>query len=644
MEGDPSTDQSSPTKLGKYELRKIVGRGSIGIVYEGWDAVLKRIVAVKTLPLIELDTALGQEKYQRFQREAQAAARLYHPNITITFDYGETSSLAYIAMEFVEGPSLREWIERARMDIEQIRLVMKGLLAGLQHSHEQGVVHRDIKPANILFSRGTQVKITDFGIARLDDSDLTQLGSQVGTPAYMSPEQVLGDTVDARSDIYSAGVVLYEMLTGHRPFEGSTNSVMHKIVNSPPPRVSESTTEFSPSVDAVVARALSKDQKDRYQTAREFWDALNTSLQSVSNVDATPITPEPSLESTILHGNRPTIAVGAPESAHASVPAHRALALTSAAFAVCLALVAVAWWSVHRPAERPAVGSSPITRADQAAPAVHRQIAATSAGPAPPSAAAAPDHPTASTQSIGAAKPPGESQSSAANTSALRSDLLAGLGGVAARVPCSFVTARIGDGNAVTLSGVTALGEASELEIRGMVRQSITPLAPTAPVSWDVRRVEGPFCPIFDLLHPLAAAAGPAPWIGIAGSGADQSPDRIATMPGFAGVLIVDAYSADGQVHHLYPGDAAARTLPAGTKVSVSLASVPGMANKNSVDPRPVLLVAIASSAALLDSSRPANEPIASYLKELGDALDRGRTQGASVLADAVGIGPDPSK
>ena len=148
---------------------------------------IKRKVAIKTLPFIDIDTPLGQEKYQRFQREAQAAARLYHPNIAITFDYGETDAFAYIVMEHVDGQSVRELLEKGRASIDQIRTIMRGLLAGLQHSHDLGVVHRDIKPANILLNKNNEVKITDFGIAHLDGSDLTQLGSQVGTPAYMSP-------------------------------------------------------------------------------------------------------------------------------------------------------------------------------------------------------------------------------------------------------------------------------------------------------------------------------------------------------------------------------------------------------------------------------------------------------------------------
>jgi eukaryotic-like serine/threonine-protein kinase len=631
MGGDTPADQNSPTKVGKYDLRKVVGRGSIGVVYEGWDEVLQRIVAVKTLPLVELDTAFGQEKYQRFRREAQTAARLQHPNIAVTFDYGETSSLAYIVMEFIEGPSLRTLLEHTRVGIDQIRHIMDGLLAGLQHSHDQGVVHRDIKPANILFSKNGQIKITDFGIAHLEDSDLTQLGSQVGTPAYMSPEQVLGDPADARTDIYSAGVVLYEMLTGRRPFEGSTNSVMHKIVHSPPPMVSESTTAFTPTVDAVVAKVLAKDQKDRYQTASEFRDALDSSLQSV-RVFTVPVAPEPEVDSTIVRGNARVM----PEAAPATIPARRARVrrLTAAAVAASLALIGIIWWSVHKPAGRPAAPSSPIAGPERAASVVRQPLATAHGGPTQSAVIAPP---------TSAAKPPAELQSTGSNVRTGRSDLPAGLGTVAGRVPCSLVTVRIGDRNAVVVNGATALGETSWLEIQAIIRQSVAQLAPKAPVTWNVRRVDGPFCAIFDLLHPVAATTGPGLFVGVSGSGTDRSADKTtsgqvrAAMPGFAGTLILDAYSGDGMVHHLYPRSAAAPAFPAGTEVSVSLP-------EKAPDPRHNLLVAIASSTALLDPSRPADEPTAGYLKDLGDALARGRASGASVLADAAGIGADSTK
>ncbi|HSU06035.1 MAG TPA: serine/threonine-protein kinase, partial [Acetobacteraceae bacterium] len=355
MEGGPPAEQHGPTRVGKYELRKVIGRGSIGVVYDATDLVLKRKVAIKTLPFIDLDTPLGQEQYQRFQREAQAAARLYHPNIAITFDYGETDAFAYIVMEHIDGPSVRELLEKTRADIGQIRTIMHGLLAGLQHSHDLGVVHRDIKPANILLTPQGEVKITDFGIAHLDGSDLTQLGSQVGTPAYMSPEQVLGDKVDARSDVYSAGVVLYEMLTGSRPFRGSTNSVMHKIVHAPAPRVSESTAAFPPALDTVVATVLAKDPNDRYQSAAAFSAAIAENLHHADPAVAGPVPIEFAADSTIVRPGDRSYEITATAVAPPATPPPRrprTSVVVPLLGAACVVIAGAVWLSVRQPAGR----------------------------------------------------------------------------------------------------------------------------------------------------------------------------------------------------------------------------------------------------------------------------------------------------
>ena len=183
-------------------------------------------------------------------------------------------------MEFLPGPSLKSLLSKHEaLDLDRIGTIMHGLLTGLQHSHGRGVVHRDIKPANIVFSADGEVKITDFGIAHLDASGMTRAGSVLGTPAYMAPEQVLGDPVDARTDLFSAGVVLYEMLTGRRPFEGSTSSIMHKIVHLEPPQPSRLTATVSAGFDAVIARAIAKNPADRYQSAAAFDEALRAELQ-----------------------------------------------------------------------------------------------------------------------------------------------------------------------------------------------------------------------------------------------------------------------------------------------------------------------------------------------------------------------------
>jgi eukaryotic-like serine/threonine-protein kinase len=222
--------------LGKYEIKRPLGRGAMGTVYEGWDPIIARRVAIKTVRLPDSADPETEEALARFRREAQAAGRLTHPNIVAVFDYGETNDLAYIVMEFVDGPPLKTLLDKQeRFALADTIRIMEDLLAGLQFSHERGVVHRDIKPANVMLTSGGQAKIADFGIARIESSSMTQAGTVLGTPAYMSPEQFMGQVVDARSDIYSSGVLLYQMLTGERPFEGGMSAIMHKALNTEPP-------------------------------------------------------------------------------------------------------------------------------------------------------------------------------------------------------------------------------------------------------------------------------------------------------------------------------------------------------------------------------------------------------------------------
>ena len=226
--------------LGKYEIKRPLGRGAMGIVYEGWDPIIARRVAIKTVRLPDSSDPDTEDALTRFRREAQAAGRLTHPNIVAVYDYGETHDLAYIVMEFVDGPPLKTLLDKhERFALDDAVRVMHDLLAGLQFSHERGVVHRDIKPANVMLTSTGQAKIADFGIARIESSSMTQAGTLLGTPAYMSPEQFMGQVVDARTDIYSSGVLLYQLLTGERPFDGGLSAIMHKALNTEPPAPSQ---------------------------------------------------------------------------------------------------------------------------------------------------------------------------------------------------------------------------------------------------------------------------------------------------------------------------------------------------------------------------------------------------------------------
>ncbi len=266
---------SAVESLGKYEIRRQLGRGAMGTVYEGFDPIIERIVAIKTVRLPDSADEETAEEIARFRREAQAAGRLTHPNIVGVFDYGETADIAYIVMEYVDGPPLKNLLDKhERFTVPRIVRIMEDLLAGLQFSHERGVVHRDIKPANLMLTKSGQAKIADFGIARIESSSMTQAGTVLGTPAYMSPEQFMGQVVDARSDIYSSGVLLYQLLTGERPFEGSMSAIMHKALNTEAPMPSQISVTVPRPFDAVVRKAMAKRPDDRYASAADFMAAI----------------------------------------------------------------------------------------------------------------------------------------------------------------------------------------------------------------------------------------------------------------------------------------------------------------------------------------------------------------------------------
>ena len=270
---------SSAKKLGKYELRREIGKGAMGVVYEAYDPFIQRTVAVKTIQKSLVDPAEMDEAFARFRREAQAAGRLTHPKIISIYDYGEDGDLAYIAMEYVDGSELKEHLDAgAKLSVADCVRIMLQVLDALEYSHQRGVIHRDIKPANIMLTADNRIKIADFGIAKIDASHLTQAGMVLGTPTYMSPEQFMGKEVDGRSDLYSAGVTLYQMLTGERPFTGSPITIMNKVMHQLPVPPSHHNPQVTPALDLVVMRSLAKSADERFQNAAEFMQALKQAL------------------------------------------------------------------------------------------------------------------------------------------------------------------------------------------------------------------------------------------------------------------------------------------------------------------------------------------------------------------------------
>ena len=260
------------SQLGRYEVIGELGQGAMGVVYKARDPLIDRVVAIKT---INLGLALDEkDEYEgRFYQEAKAAGRLNHPNIVTIYDVGKSGDVAYIAMEFLEGRELRDIMnERGVLPVEQVLDVTAQVALGLAYAHEHGIVHRDVKPSNIMLVRDGHVKITDFGIARMASAAVrTQTGMVLGSPKYMSPEQVVGKDIDQRSDIFSLGVMLYELLTGQAPFDGeNVNAIMYQTLNilpAPPNTLNPAVPEM---VNFIVAKALAKGIEDRYQNAEDF--------------------------------------------------------------------------------------------------------------------------------------------------------------------------------------------------------------------------------------------------------------------------------------------------------------------------------------------------------------------------------------
>jgi eukaryotic-like serine/threonine-protein kinase len=275
--GKQGAPMSHPQQLGKYQITEVLGEGAMGVVYKGFDPDIRRVVALKTIRR-QLDdgSEFAVSISARFRNEAQAAGRLAHPGIVGVYDYGEDQRVAFIAMEFIEGQSLARYLgSKLRFTDADIPGVMSQLLDALDHAHQQGVWHRDIKPANIMLGRAGRLKVADFGIARIEGSNLTQATAMIGTPSYMAPEQFLGQAIDHRVDIYSAGVVLYLLLTGKAPFTGPQESLMYKAVHEMPAPPSAVEGANRPRFyDAIVATALAKDPARRYASASAFKDAI----------------------------------------------------------------------------------------------------------------------------------------------------------------------------------------------------------------------------------------------------------------------------------------------------------------------------------------------------------------------------------
>ena len=302
-----------PETIGRFRIETVLGRGGMGEVYKAFDPTLQRTVAVKTVrPDID-----RPEYLERMMREAQACARLSHPNIVTIFEAGQVDGMVFIAMEYLQGENLADVLEKNTLTFEEKIRILTRVLEALEHAHAFDVVHRDIKPSNIHVQSDGTIKLMDFGLARMLTADtLTASGNLIGTPHYASPEQLKGEPVDRRSDIYSTGVMAYEMLAGRRPFEpdnDSISSVILKVISNVAPPMDTDMSRMLPEIESIVSRAMAKAPGDRFQSADEMRRALSSFLEtSRARISA--------IESSAHSGSRSTIVVPTPSVIAASNP------------------------------------------------------------------------------------------------------------------------------------------------------------------------------------------------------------------------------------------------------------------------------------------------------------------------------------
>lgn len=321
--------EQMPNSIGRYQVQGSIGYGAMGAVYKAFDPLIKRTLAIKT---IRLDIPRNSPQYksfiERFYHEARISGTLSHPNIVTLFDIGEEGGIPYLAMEFVEGDTISSQIEKGvRFPPEKVISVISQAASAVDYAHTKGVIHRDIKPSNMMLSEGDRVKVTDFGIAKLVDSEMTQAGTLLGTPSYMSPEQAMGDKLDGRSDIFSLGVCAFEMLCGEQPFPGTNvTSILYKLVHVDP--IEPANLEMNGLVPQkwheVFGKVLAKKPDDRYQTAAEFVQDLEYCLGSwFGAVSESTLDPTLGIAAMPAPGEAPkgAPAAAAPPGAQAEKPA-----------------------------------------------------------------------------------------------------------------------------------------------------------------------------------------------------------------------------------------------------------------------------------------------------------------------------------
>jgi len=305
----------TPDTIGRYQIVRELGRGAMGVVYEARDPNIGRVVALKTIRLDATNANQAEEITQRFRNEARMAGSLNFPNIVTVHDAGEQDGLLYIAMEFIEGQTLQALLaQRRTLPVREAIGIVRQVCSALDFAHAKGVIHRDVKPGNVMLASHGLVKITDFGIARAGEA-MTMTGQVLGTPNYMSPEQVRGKPLDGRSDLFSVGVMLYEMLTGERPFEGQNiTTIMYKIVHERAIPPSEIDSSIPRALSAIVEKSLAKSPDERYQTGADLVNALENFGTGATSAYTAPTTAVTANVPTTAPTSTPTLPPPAPRS------------------------------------------------------------------------------------------------------------------------------------------------------------------------------------------------------------------------------------------------------------------------------------------------------------------------------------------
>ncbi|MBS0525645.1 MAG: serine/threonine protein kinase [Proteobacteria bacterium] len=299
-----------PVQIGRYVVESLVGAGGMGQIYKAHDPDIRRTVAIKLISTRLMSSVDRSEYVRRFRREAEAAARCAHPNIVAIYDYAMHEGQPFLAMEFVHGMSVRQMIDERPMAVPDAIRVMLEVLDALASAHEQGVIHQDVKPANILLTQQMRAKVTDFGISRFANTDITSISSSMGTPNYMAPEQCRGGPVDHRADLFAAGATLFEMVAGERAFGGrSSAEVTHHIMHDRLPLLPAAVRSKAPRLQFVLERAMGKQPEDRFHSGQEMAEALRQILGTLA-AEAPDKMPHPSAGMTATFVMPPAVATG----------------------------------------------------------------------------------------------------------------------------------------------------------------------------------------------------------------------------------------------------------------------------------------------------------------------------------------------